>query len=249
MTQNNCPSSSNNSAPAKAEILRIKVCGMKSNTAEVSRLLPDYLGFIFYDKSPRNFELQQIPSIPEGVKKVGVFVNAEIDFILEKVQQFNFDVIQLHGSESPEYCQELRKRCQIERSRDLQKNATPTAFEVSSGNQIKLWKVFSIKDAFDFSILESYEAVVDAFLFDTKGKEKGGNGYTFDWNMLKAYSSKKPFVLSGGIGLEEIESVKELIKLNLPLYAIDVNSKFEIEPGLKNTADLSDLFSAFRNNK
>ena len=235
MTQNNSPSSSNNSASIKAEALRIKVCGMKSNTAEVMRLQPDYLGFIFYDKSPRNFALQQIPSIPDGVKKVGVFVNAEIDFILEKVQQFNFDVIQLHGFETPDFCMNLKKLL---------------AEVISELHQpVKIWKVFSIKDVFDFSILESYEAVVDAFLFDTKGKEKGGNGYTFDWNMLKAYSSKKPFVLSGGIGLEEIESVKELIKLNLPLYAIDVNSKFEIEPGLKNTADLSDLFSAFRNNK
>ena len=82
MTQNTSPSSRNNSASIKAETLRIKVCGMKSNTADVSRLQPDYLGFIFYDKSPRNFELQQMPSIPEGVKKAGVFVNAEIDFIL-----------------------------------------------------------------------------------------------------------------------------------------------------------------------
>ena len=235
MTQNTSPSSRNNSASVKPKALRIKVCGMKSNTADVSRLQPDYLGFIFYDKSPRNFELQQMPSIPEGVKKAGVFVNAEIDFILEKVQQFNFDVIQLHGSETPDFCMNLKKHL---------------AEVVSELHQpVKIWKVFSIKDAFDFSVLESYEAVVDAFLFDTKGKEKGGNGYTFDWNVLKAYSSKKPFVLSGGIGLEEIESVKKLIKLNLPLYAIDVNSKFEIEPGLKNTADLSDLFSAFRNNK
>ncbi len=230
----------------KPAALRLKVCGMKANTLEVGALKPDYLGFIFYDKSPRNFDLNEIPKLPAAIKKVGVFVNAELDFILEKVQQLDLDVIQLHGSESPEYCQELRKRCQIERSQDQQKNAPPSAFEVSAGNIIELWKVFSIKDTFDFSILEDYESVVDKFLFDTKGKEKGGNGYTFDWNVLKAYPSQKPFVLSGGIGLAEINSVKELLQLNLPLYAIDVNSKFELEPGLKNIEDLKNLVSALK---
>ncbi|MFI8380459.1 phosphoribosylanthranilate isomerase [Leeuwenhoekiella sp. NPDC079379] len=238
--QNKVPSST------KPAALRLKVCGMKANTTEVAALKPDYLGFIFYAKSPRNFDLNKIPKLPAAIKKVGVFVNAELNFVLEKIQQFDLDAIQLHGSESPEYCLQLKKLCQIERSRDSEKKTTPSAFEVPTQNLIELWKVFSIKDTFDFSVLEDYEDVVDMFLFDTKGKEKGGNGYTFDWEVLKKYPSQKPFILSGGIGLAEISSVKEFLQLNLPLYAIDVNSKFELEPGLKNIEDLKNLVSALK---
>ncbi|MEH6659234.1 phosphoribosylanthranilate isomerase [Leeuwenhoekiella marinoflava] len=234
---------------------------MKHNTAEVATLQPDYLGFIFYEKSPRNYDLPDIPELRAGIKKVGVFVNAEPDCILEKVKQFNFDVIQLHGNESPQYCAELRNRCQIERSRDplVETALSPSvklttdavelpalsAVETPVPSEVEVWKVFSIKNQFDFSILEDYEAVVDKFLFDTKGKEKGGNGYTFDWSVLKDYNSKKPFILSGGIGLEELAAVNELQATDLPLIAIDVNSKFEDKPGLKNIKDLRKLFSSF----
>ncbi|WP_350355219.1 phosphoribosylanthranilate isomerase [Leeuwenhoekiella parthenopeia] len=275
--------------------VRIKVCGMKHNTAAVAALQPDYLGFIFHEKSPRNYDLKEIPKLPPRVKKVGVFVNASLDFVLEKVNQFGFDVIQLHGNESPEYCKELRGLCQIERvtlslskwSRDPEKEhktdsakkpipgpsgelrtgsvevpvpsaievparspvevPVPSAVEVPALSSVEVWKVFSIKDHFDFSVLEAYEPYVDAFLFDTKGKEKGGNGYTFDWEVLKDYPSKKPFVLSGGIGLDELDSVKNMLKTDLPLFAIDVNSKFEDQPGLKNRSDLEELLSFFRN--
>ncbi|WP_442844776.1 phosphoribosylanthranilate isomerase [Leeuwenhoekiella sp. H156] len=238
---------------------------MKHNTAAVAALQPDYLGFIFYEKSPRNYDLNEIPSLPPGVKKVGVFVNASLDFVLEKVQQFGFDVIQLHGNESPEYCTELRKLNAELVSASHPDNEVPalspvevpvpssvevpvpSAVEVPALSSVEVWKVFSIKDAFDFSVLEAYEPYVDAFLFDTKGKEKGGNGYTFDWEVLKDYPSKKPFVLSGGIGLDELDSVKNMLKTYLPLFAIDVNSKFEDQPGLKNRSDLEKLLSFFRN--
>lgn len=221
--------------------VRIKICGMKYNTAEVAQLQPDYLGFIFYEKSPRNYDLNEIPSLTLGIKKVGVFVNADLDFVLEKINQFNFDGIQLHGNESPEYCEELKSRCQIEHvTLSLPKRNRDPKLKT-----IELWKVFSIKDTFDFSILEDYEAVVDKFLFDTKGKEKGGNGYTFDWSVLKKYNSQKPFILSGGIGLEELAAVQELQATGLPLYAIDVNSKFEDKPGLKNIKELNKLMGSF----
>ena len=127
-------------------------------------------------------------------------------------------MIQLHGSETPEYCKRLQ-----------------------TDSKVELWKVFSIKDHFDFSVLEAYEAVIDKFLFDTKGKEKGGNGYTFDWSVLQDYPSQKPFMLSGGIGLDEIPAVNELKKTKLPLFGIDVNSKFEDKPGLKNIDLLKSL--------
>ena len=198
--------------------LSLKVCGMKHNTLEVAQLKPDYLGFIFFEKSKRNYDKAHIEILPEGIQKVGVFVDASIEFVIDKIKQFQFDVIQLHGSETPEYCKRLQ-----------------------TDSKVELWKVFSIKDHFDFSVLEAYEAVIDKFLFDTKGKEKGGNGHTFDWSVLQDYPSQKPFMLSGGIGLDEISAVNELKKTALPLAGIDVNSKFEDEPGLKNIDLLKSL--------
>ena len=200
--------------------MKIKVCGMKyeENIKAVAGLQPDYMGFIFYPKSPRNFE-GEIPEIDENIKKTGVFVNAPIGDVVQKVNQYGFKAVQLHGSESVEYCQELN-------SYDL---------------DIELFKVFSIKDEFDFSVLAAYESFVDYFLFDTKGKDKGGNGYTFDWSVLKNYPSQKPFILSGGIGVEEIEKVKEILKTDLPIYALDINSKFEVE-GVEKDVNLLQQF-------
>ena len=201
--------------------MKLKVCGMKypDNIEKVAALQPDYLGFIFYEKSPRNFDTE-IPKIATNIKKVGVFVDASIEFILEKIDRFNFNALQLHGNESPEYCKQLKM--------ELNNHPKP----------IKIWKVFSIKDEFDFDILRSYERIVDYFLFDTKGKAKGGNGYTFDWSVLNEYNSSTPFILSGGIGLDEIHKVKEILKSDLPIYAIDVNSKFEIQPGQKDIGNI-----------
>ncbi|MFT5890906.1 MAG: phosphoribosylanthranilate isomerase, partial [Dokdonia sp.] len=101
-------------------------------------------------------------------------------------------------------------------------------------------------DTFDFERLTPYESLVDAFLFDTKGKAKGGNGYTFDWSVLRNYPSQTPFILSGGIGLEEIEKIKEILDSDLPILALDVNSKFEDKPGLKNVATLRKFQNHFR---
>lgn len=198
--------------------VKLKICGMKHNLEEVSALQPDYLGFIFYDRSPRFFEADSNPLL-QTITSVGVFVNASIEEISEKVKTYKLDVIQLHGEETPAFCSQLKEKT----------------------NEKEIWKVFSIKDSFDFSELKAYENVVDKFLFDTKGKEKGGNGYKFDWSVLINYNSKKPFILSGGIGLEDIPALKNLLKTDLPIYAIDVNSKFEISPGLKNTIKLKKL--------
>ncbi|NJB81558.1 phosphoribosylanthranilate isomerase [Wenyingzhuangia aestuarii] len=205
--------------------MKIKVCGMKheENIKAVAGLQPDYMGFIFYPKSPRNFE-GAIPKMDEHIKKTGVFVNAPIDFVLEKVKQYGFKAVQLHGSESVAYCQEL----------------------ISHDLDIELFKVFSIKDEFDFSVLKNYEPFVNYFLFDTKGKDKGGNGYTFDWSVLKQYPSTKPFILSGGIGVDEIEKVKEILKTELPIYALDINSKFETEPAVKDVALLQQFFNEIK---
>lgn len=204
--------------------MKLKVCGMKYNTLEVAALQPDYLGFIFYEKSPRNYD-GEIVTLSENIKKVGVFVDADIAFAKAHIEKYNLDSVQLHGSESPEYIKELK--------------------EVLS-NEVEVWKVFSIKDTFNFDKLIPYEGHVNAFLFDTKGKEKGGNGYTFDWNVLKNYTSNTPFILSGGIGLEEIDNLKEILATDLPILALDVNSKFEDTPGQKNVAALQEFQKHFR---
>lgn len=195
--------------------MKLKVCGMKHNTLEVAALQPDYLGFIFHEDSPRNFD-NDIPKLPENIKKVGVFVDKTVEFIAGQIEKHQLDAVQLHGHESPEVCKLLK-----------------------SAN-VEIIKVFSIKNEFDFSVLAPYEDVCDYFLFDTKGKLPGGNGYTFDWGVLNDYPSTKSFFLSGGIGLDQLENIKEF--KNSPAstycYALDVNSKFEIEPGLKDIEEL-----------
>ena len=193
------------------------------NILEVSELLPDYMGFIFWEKSSRFFD-GSMPDLPKSIQKVGVFVDATLDEIILKIKKYNLNLIQLHGKESVSFCLDLK-----------------TEIKNLKQNQIEIIKVFSILDDFDFSILNDYETVCNYFLFDTKGKLPGGNGTVFDWNVLKKYPSKKPFFLSGGIGIEEIASVKQLLKTNLPSHSIDINSKFEIEPGLKNMQLLKDF--------
>jgi len=182
------------------------------NILEVGSLLPDYMGFIFWEKSARYFD-GIIPTLPKSIKKVGVFVNETSEEILKKIENHNLQAVQLHGNESVEFCVDLKNKID---------------------NAIEIIKVFSVNDDFDFEVLKSFENVCDYFLFDTKGKLPGGNGIAFDWKVLEKYPSTKPFFLSGGIGIDEMDAVNEILKTNLPTYAIDINSKFEIEPGLKN---------------
>lgn len=191
------------------------------NIQETAQLLPDYLGFIFFDKSPRFFK-ESLPQIPSSIQKVGVFVNATLETIFEKIKHYDLQVIQLHGDESPEFCDLLQH-----------------------SYAIKVIKVFQIDDNFNFDTLDQYENVCDYFLFDTKGKNYGGNGILFDWELLQKYPSQKPYFLSGGIGIGEITQLDEFLntKVGKLCHALDVNSKFEIEPGLKNTQ----LLKQFKN--
>ena len=202
----------------------LKICGMKHNIAEVAALQPDYLGFVFYEKSPRYFE-GEIPSLSLGIKKVGVFVDEKISKVIDLCKKYSLDVIQLHGNETKEYVLDLQ------------------GYLTLLYPDVLMWKAFSVDEEFDFSEIKIFENKVDAFLFDTKGKEKGGNGYTFNWEILKNYPSKKPFILSGGIGLEEVDPLREILKTDLPIHAIDVNSKFETAPGLKDAV----LLQGFKN--
>ena len=210
--------------------MKLKVCGMKylGNIQEVAALQPDYLGFIFYDKSKRNFD-GVIPELPKSIKKTGVFVNASIDDVVSKINQYDLQAVQLHGDETVQFIKELRGHFkQSEKSH--QKNLKQV--------QLEIIKVFGIKESFNFDGLRPYEDIVDYFLFDTKGKERGGNGIAFDWKVLENYPFSKPFFLSGGIGLEQLGQIDEIRKTGLPIYALDVNSKFELEAGLKSVENI-----------
>lgn len=190
------------------------------NIKQISDLEIDYLGFIFYPKSKRNAEnlldKAVFDAIPKRINKVGVFVNAEKTYIEQMAKKFPFDTLQLHGEESVEYCTYFKPN-----------------FEII--------KVFSVDNNFDFSSLEAYQTVADYFLFDTKTEQKGGSGKKFDWNVLTNAKIGKPFFLSGGISLEDVPMIKKIISENKYLYALDVNSKFEIEPGLKNSSQIEQL--------
>lgn len=200
--------------------MKLKICGMKyhNNILKVAALKPNYLGFIFYDKSPR-FVTEPLPEISKNIKKVGVFVNSTIETIITIINNYDLQAVQLHGQETPEFCQKLQKK------------------------QIEIIKVFSIKDQFDFNQLSAFENLVDYFLFDTNGPNPGGNGYCFDWSILNQYNSKTPYFLSGGIGLDDIKSIQNFKNSAAAqhCFAIDVNSKFELKPAYKDDVKLKQL--------
>ena len=181
-----------------------------SNIAQVAALKPDYMGFIFYDKSPRfagtTLELPDL--FPEHVEKVGVFVNKSVTTISEVCRLSGIRVVQLHGHEALEECIALKEAGFI------------------------VIKVFSVDDHFNFDVTKPYEPVVDYFLFDTKGKFYGGNAQVFKWDILTHYNQRVPFFLSGGLSPENVGGVRLLKDMNL--HAIDVNSGVEQAPGVKD---------------
>jgi phosphoribosylanthranilate isomerase len=196
--------------------IKLKVCGLRDveNIMAISALPVDYLGFIYYPNSKRYVGLDLVVPELKDQKIVGVFVNSSEEEILKQLSKNNLSLIQLHGSESPQFCAKIR-------------------------NFIPVIKAFGVDETFDFNILNEYEESCDYFLFDTKTPTHGGSGIKFDHGILSAYKLQKPFFLSGGIDLEDVQ---EILTMNLPnLHAIDVNSKFEIRPGLKSTDKLEQL--------
>lgn len=195
--------------------MKLKVCGMKyiENIKSIADLSPDYLGFIFYEASKRNFT-GILPELPKHIKKTGVFVNEELAVVVSLQKKHQLQAIQLHGDESLTYIKSLKTHI---------------------SNKVELIKVVGIKDVVNFEELRPFEKEVNYFLFDTKGKNRGGNGTQFDWSVLNAYPFSKPFFLSGGIGPNDAQAVKEIKKYGLPIYAVDINSKFEDNIGLKNS--------------
>ncbi len=205
---------------------KLKICGMKyaTNIAAVAELQPDYLGFIFYSKSPRfisEVSAELIKYVPSSIKTVGVFVDEDIDVVKQYAIKYNLKAIQLHGKESSAYCSEMKQM------------------------GVEVVKAFGIYAGFDFSKLSDYENVVDYFLFDTQTPVHGGSGKVFDWELLKNYKLKKPYFLSGGIELAHASTLK---KIDDPrFYAVDVNSKFETEPGIKDVQKLKEFINELSN--
>jgi phosphoribosylanthranilate isomerase len=203
--------------------VKLKICGMKDtgNINQVCLVNPDYMGFIFYRKSPRyvgeNFSLAGQAKIG---KRVGVFVNETTEEIERQADILKLDLIQLHGDETVQQCDDLRK------------------------NGHDVIKVFSVDDHFDFGKTQDYKNVVDYFMFDTKGKYFGGNATTFDWSVLKKYDQQIPFFLSGGITSSNIHQLEELKGMNI--HAIDVNSGVESEPGFKDIKKINELIGELK---
>ena len=197
----------------------IKVCGMREaeNIREVDQLSINWMGFIFWPKSKRY--VNKIPNyMPVNAKRVGVFVDEEIETVLRIADDYALDILQLHGSESPEFISRLRSVC---------------------GDAIATIKAFNIATAEDFEQTKAYEGLVDYFLFDTKGQSVGGNGAKFDWTVLDAYEGSTPFLLSGGIGPEDAEAVRTFHHPRC--IGIDLNSRFETAPGVKDVARLKEF--------
>ena len=204
--------------------MKFKVCGLfnEENINKVAKLNPDYVGHIFWEKSVRYLNIIS-PNLKKEIKKTGVFFNSKIDNVFNRIHEHNLTCVQLHGEESPQYCKNI----------------------MDSGT--KVIKSFRIDDDFDFSILKNYENNCDLFLFDSKSELPGGTGKSFNWENLKKYKLKKEFFISGGIGLHSIESLIELFKMDLPIYGVDVNSKFEDEKYLKKIDELKTFIETIKN--
>lgn len=200
--------------------MKIKICGLKQpeNIKAIAALKPDYMGFIFYDASPRyiaDLPTDALTGIPANITKAGVFVNETSGIINQLVSVYHLDAVQLHGQESPEFCRQFK-------------------------GEVTVIKAFGIDEHFDFSILEDYSADVDYFLFDAKTVMHGGSGQTFNWDILQKYRLDIPFFLSGGLSTDNLE---EVVKISHPqFYGVDLNSRFETAPGIKNLKKIKNAF-------
>ena len=202
--------------------MEIKVCGMRERKncyQLVQEVNPDWMGLIFYSKSPRLVPFESADWLIDlPLKKVGVFVGEDQSEIRRKTTLFGLSALQLHGGESVEEVKQLKEDTELE-----------------------IWKVFGVGENLDWKVMEEFIPHVDRFLFDTATAGKGGSGKTFDWKLLKGYPFEKGFFLSGGLRLEHAAEILELRKDIPQLLGVDVNSGFEIAPGLKNIPDLKEF--------
>ena len=211
----------------------IKVCGMRDpeNIKELTELNPDYVGFIFYLHSKRfvgDLHADATASVSSPSKKTGVFVNETMDAMADAVIQYDLDAVQLHGDESGEFCRTFRK----------------FLHNMQTEKHVEIIKAFGISEEFDFARLEEYGDFIDYYLFDAQTPEHGGSGLAFDWNILENYKGKKPYFLSGGLSPDNIDAIKEI--KDVRFYGVDLNSKFEREPGVKDIDKLREVFGRIR---
>lgn len=203
-------------------LMNIKVCGITQlkQLQQLEALNIDFAGLIFYEESPRymkdKLSGKEVKNADFDLKKVGVFVNPEMIDVLDAIDDYGLDVVQLHGDESPQMCEDIGSEVEVIK-----------AFRLAPGENINIDK-----------LVNDYDDVCDYYLFDTAGLKEsfGGTGQQFDWNMLSKAKIEKPFFLSGGIGVDDIE--KLLLFEHLDFFAVDLNSKFEKEPGVKDMAKL-----------
>lgn len=186
----------------------IKVCGLVSseNCMEIDSLNPTMLGMIFYEKSPRYINQSTLPNTK--AHKVGVFVNAKLDQIVSAVDKHRLSYVQLHGEEPLSLAKKLKER------------------------KLKVIKCFGISQELNMDEIRGWQPFCEYFLFDTRGKYLGGNGIKFNWELLQKYNLDTPFLLSGGISLTDVNRLKEI--KNPAFAGVDINSRFELEPGIKN---------------
>lgn len=207
-------------------MLKVKICGLKfpHNISQLIEVRPDYMGFIFYRKSKRYcegfFDAEFMETIPPSIVKTGIFVNEDVKTIKTVSKKYGLNMIQLHGDEKPEACARLK----------------------DEGKTII--KAFRIDKHFNFMQLELYNLFCDYYLFDTKSEGYGGSGKSFDWSLLEKYSNERPFFLSGGIDFSHVDKIKEIKHLNI--HAVDINSKFETSPGMKDVEKVAEFIKLIR---
>lgn len=213
--------------------MNIKVCGLREpeNIAATCALGVDYIGLIFHPDSPRFVDTALADWLVEhkaslgDVELVGVFVNAEVDYVLNSVHDYQLDWVQLHGDESAGYCEELK-----------------LLWSVNTLRKAKICKAFSVSDRFDFDDTAAYVRSCPMFVFDTGGKKQaGGTGEKWDWKRLDDYTGPVPFLLSGGIGPNDAAAVRALD--HKQLLGVDLNSRFETAPGVKDVALIGKFIS------
>lgn len=196
------------------KLIYVKVCGLTNplNVKAISESGADFIGFVFYPGSKRYVgktpDKTLFSNVSEGIKRTGVFVDEQLSKVLELAEYAGLDVIQLHGNEFVNYCKSMK------------------------AYGLLIIKTFGVRKGFDPRITDHYSEVCDYFLFDTKYEQHGGSGNKFDWGILGNYRFKKPFFLSGGIGPEDT-NIKAVV-FNSQLFAVDINSGFEISPGIKD---------------
>lgn len=204
--------------------MKIKVCGLKypDNIQAIEGLGPQYMGFIFYGRSPRfvgDLDADALAAISPEIIKTGVFVNERAEEMESLIDKYDFKAVQLHGNESPEFAEQFKGKVQV-------------------------LKAFGVNENFDFEQLKDYTGKVDYFLFDTKTDIHGGSGKTFDWDILNKYTLDVPFFLSGGLSLDNLDQINKMT--HPQFYGVDLNSKFETEPGLKDIEKLKQAFSLIK---